>query len=338
MSAADDSLARPVRQRITDLFVIDDRSETPPLPRSMSIELNNGCNHACYFCPNPTMTRPKTTMFAAMIQRVLEEGFAAGIREVAFYCTGEPLLFVDLPRYVAAAKAIGFSYLYLSTNGGRATSPRLLPVLDAGLDSLKFSINAGTRETYRVVHGVDDFDAVIANVERAAEYRARTSRPLRLWVSCVVTDLNRREVDILQQRLKPLVDDVVLYPFMAKGTPLRRHHDASGAERPFITFEHTNPKEGWNPLRLKAPCHQLWNAVNVRAEGYLTACCADFDNDLLVGDLKVMSLADAWVSPEFQALRRRHVENRLEVLVCHGCLSQQSQPYQPLTLHRPRPA
>lgn len=325
-------LGLSIRERIAEAFVVDDPRLTPPLPKAISIELNNGCNQACYFCPNPVMTRRKTVMAPDLVRRLLEQAFAGGIRDVAFYSTGEPLLLPALPEYVRTAKQIGFSYVYISTNGGTATSPRLLPTLEAGLDSLKFSVNAGTRETYRRIHGVDDFDRVIANIAAAADYRARAARELRLWISYVVTDLNRAEVGLLRDRVGHMVDEIVEYPFMAIGTPLGTRPGDADPARPHIGYGQTNWQEGWNPDRLKLPCHQLWNALNVRAEGYLTACCSDFNNDLIVGDVVETSLTEAWHSSEFQALRRQHLSRRVEGTLCHGCITQQDAPYQPLVL------
>jgi len=331
----DPSPAAPpsVRDRINKLLIIADPTLTPPLPSKISIEINNGCNHFCYFCPNPTMARRRTVMAPELVLRVLGEAWQNGVREVSFYSTGEPFLVAQLPRYIAAAKALGFSYVFLSTNGGKATTARIEPTLDAGLDSLKFSINAGTRESYALVHGVDEFEQVMANVQMVADYRARTGRALRLVVSYVDTPLSRNDFGRLQERIGHLVDEIVRYPFMVIGTPLSRRTDAKGTERPFIGYEDTNRREGWNVARLKLPCYQLWNYLNVTVEGHISACCADFNNDLIVGSLASMSLMDAWHSPEFQKLRQMHVDRRIKGTLCHSCIAQKPFPYEPLNQH-----
>ena len=43
--------------------------------------------------------------------------------------------------------------------------------IDNGLDSIKFSIHGGTKDTYKKIHGKDDFDRVIKNLIWVDEYR-----------------------------------------------------------------------------------------------------------------------------------------------------------------------
>lgn len=309
------------------------RSAAPPFPDKLSIEINNSCNHRCYFCQNPVMSRRRVVMDEAMVARVLREGYDAGIRTVSFYSGGEPFLNRRLPEYVSSAKSMGFDYVYLSSNGGRATSARIVPTLDAGLDSLKFSINAGDRETYAKVHGLDEFDDVMANVARVAEYRAKHGRPRKLFVSFVQTKDNAHTFEALKARVANLVDEVVAYPFVVIGTPLRSREDMEAAGRLPIGYEDTDRSEDWNKLRLRLPCYQLWSYLNVTAEGYLSACCSDYNNDLVVGNLHRMSLAEAWHSPEFQELRRQHMTGKIANTLCHGCIRQRSEPYVPINAH-----
>ena len=319
--------------QVNNRLDVERRSTTPPLPQKIGIEINNSCNHKCFFCPNPTMTRPRRIMDGAMVRRVLREAYDAGIRQVSFYSGGEPFLNKDLPRYVAEAKGLGFDYVYLSTNGGKAVSDRIAPVLDAGVDSVKFSINAGTRESYALVHGHDEFEDVIANVQAVAAYRARIGNPKRLFVSFVETPLSCDTYESLKTRVGPMVDEVVVYPFVVIGTPLKRRIERDGTERPYIGYEDTDKRDEWNRKRLKLPCYQLWSYLNVTVEGYLSACCSDYNNDLVVGNLHDASLTDVWHSKEFQDLRRRHLDGRVEGTLCEGCILQKDKTYTPVNLH-----
>ena len=46
----------------------------------------------------------------------------------------------------------------MTSNGALATPEKIRAVIDAGLDSIKFSINAPERKMYAFIHGKDDFD------------------------------------------------------------------------------------------------------------------------------------------------------------------------------------
>lgn len=49
-------------------------------------------------------------------------------------------------------------------------------------------------------------------------------------------------------------------------------------------------------------------------------CCADFQNYLVIADLKKESLAEAWNNEYAQMLRKRHLEHNLEGTLCYNCL------------------
>ena len=64
-------------------------------------------------------------------------------------------------QFVKKAKQLGIKRVYITTNGALANIEKVTKCIDAGLDSIKFSINASNREEYKTVHGYDDFDKVI---------------------------------------------------------------------------------------------------------------------------------------------------------------------------------
>ncbi len=70
----------------------------------------------------------------------------------------------------------------------------------------------------------------------------------------------------------------------------------------------------------KAPCSLPFNSIHVTYEGYLTACCIDFQNYLVVADLNRQKLKDAWLNEEFIELRQKHLEDKLDGTLCYNCL------------------
>jgi len=253
---------------------------TPPFPRNLMLELSNACNHACSFCYNSRMRRRRGCADDAFVHRILAEAHALGAREVGFATTGEALVHKRLFEHVATAKKLGYAYTYFSTNGGLLTGELVDRVLESGLDSIKFSINAGTAATYARVHGRDQFDHVVAVVRQLAARRRATGRPLKVLVTSVLTPDIAHEQHLLAAVLGGVVDDLVFFP-------------ATGAVGP------TNGSHA--PL----PCAMVFNRAHVTWEGYLTACCVDYENYLVVADLNATPLAEAWSAPAFQELTRR---------------------------------
>lgn len=273
-------------------FLVD----APPIPRNMMVELSNACNHACIFCPNPHMKRTKRLIDNALLFRVIDEAAELGVREIGFYTTGDPFIHKGLVSFTAHAKKAGFDYIYISTNGGLASPERAKAAIDAGMNSIKFSVNAGSQETYKQIHGVDDWDKVIENLRFISDYREKNRLDLKLYVTCVVTKIMEHEVESLRELLTPLVDQISFDPCMVLALP-----DAGEG----------TPQEGI--------CHLPFNRLHVTQEGYLTLCCVDFQNYLALADLNELSLKNAWTSDRFRAMRKRHLTGDLTGTLCGRC-------------------
>lgn len=288
----------------------------PDFPRNMLVELTNACNHRCVFCTNRKMTRPIGHIGEAFLHRLLHEAFALGVREVGFYTTGEPFASPGLARYVGEAKRIGFTYVYITTNGVLATPERARAVIDAGLDSMKFSINAGTREGYARIHGRDDFQTVMRNLAFVSGYRQTLDRPFRIYASYVVTQQTREEQAELKERIEPLVDDILFVNVGNQGGLMFEVNEG-------LTVDGSE-------LARQPPCPMLFNRIHITYEGYLSACCVDYQNYLVVADLNETSLAEAWHSDAFVELRRKHLDNALEGTLCYNCLFNRNDAVEPV--------
>ena len=104
----------------------------PPFPKTnFLMELSSACNHACIFCAHNKMQRKVSKMDKAKGFDILQQAYDLGTREVGFYATGEPFLIPELPEYIAEAKRIGYTYVYLTSNGSLATPERIRAVIDA---------------------------------------------------------------------------------------------------------------------------------------------------------------------------------------------------------------
>jgi sulfatase maturation enzyme AslB (radical SAM superfamily) len=273
------------------------RSETPPFPRQIQIETTNICNHRCGFCAYTVMARPKSHMPKELFFRLVKEAYALGAREIGMFAGAEPLACKWIEDYVAFCRDEGYEYIYMSTNGALGDEARFKKLLDAGMSSIKFSINGGNRETYHRVHGRDDFEKVLRNVRFVADYRRTLPHKMFLGVSFVGMEDTRATFDELRDRVSDHVDEIIYYEAT----------NQSG-QMPNL------------PLPPYRDCHLPFGKAHISREGYLKVCCNDYDNILAVEDLNQMSLADAWHSPRMQALRRRHLNDDLEGTLCANCI------------------
>lgn len=283
----------------------DPSMTTPPFPKNAMFELTSRCNHACVFCANSKREASHGTMELDLFRRLVWEGARAGLEEVGLYSTGEAFMLPNLADYVTAAKGAGIRYVYLTTNGALAEPVRVVPVLNAGLDSIKFSINAGTKETYRTIHGRDDWDAVIDNLRFVWKLRSACRMSYKILSSFVQTKQNAHEVDDYRREVGPFVDDAVVVPMSGQGGQMLVQLGQMG--------EPTFPEKA-------SPCSMLWNRLHVTWDGKLTLCCVDYGNNLVYADVRESGIVGAWNNALAQEMRLRHRNRRLKGTLCQNCL------------------
>lgn len=270
---------------------------TPPFPRQIQVETSNICNHGCDFCAYKLMKRAKSQMDPVLFKRLVLEAYNCGAREIGLFAGAEPLTCKNLVEFIAYCKQIGYEYTYISTNGSAPNKEKFKQALDAGLDSIKFSVNGGNRAMYEQVHRNDHFDRVIDNIRFVNFYRNKVPQKVFLGISFVAMDISRHTFIELKELIGDSVDEILYYEASNQSgqmpeLPLPPYHD----------------------------CHLPFSKAHISREGYLKACCNDYDNLLALTDLNKIPLHEAWHSDKFQELRRKHIEDKLTGTLCANCI------------------
>ena len=268
-------------------------STTPPFPKEILLEPNNTCNHKCYFCAHSKMTRSQKLLDNKLCFQIMREAYDLGARNIGLHATGEPFMHPTLDKFVSETKKIGYEYVFIDSNGSLATPERAKPVIEAGLDSIKFSVNAGTAETYFKIHGKNHFNNVINNIIWFHNFREQHKLKFKIFVSTVQTNKNIGEWEILKNILAPFVDKF-----------LKRHCSNQGG-----CMLENNRTENINKLnilgsrfndQLDIPCTEPFNRLTISSEGYLSGCVVDYGNNLIIADLNRVSLKEAWHSDIYE--------------------------------------
>lgn len=286
----------------------------PPRPHEVLFDLNTHCNHRCFFCSNHRIAE-RSFLDKELMLRLMGECREMGVTDIGLYATGEPFFRKDLAECVRSAKEFGFSYIFITTNGALATPDRAKEVMDAGIDSIKFSINAGNRESYRAVHGRDDFDKVIENLRWCHKYRTEQKLKVKLYVCMVPTHLTEGQWDQLMELVGDCVDSSSLRSCSNQGGNMLENNATEKIDAGNLL--------GSLPggLAQGGRCPDPFYRAVITSEGYLTVCVVDFQNALCVADLNKTTLKEAWNNEYARRVRGAHLGGNLEGLVCASCLS-----------------
>jgi len=350
-------LSAPYRRRRARRLL---HGERPPWGlRRVNIGVSDRCNHRCIMCSehSPYCVEGGRRMAAegvleerdfgimdpAMYRALIRDLREMGCREVELCGLGEPLLHPRIFEFLREAKQAGL-WVRLVTNAGLLDEGKARELVEMGLDEIHISLNAGTAETYAMVHGVAPsvFDRVLNSIEAIAQARreAGSERPV-IETSFVVQAGNYREPVEWVTRAAAAGVDVVTFSALGAAPPeapvqlsaeqteeAKRHVAAAIglarskglevrgtfgalAERGTSFSEH---------VYAHMPCYIGHIFALVTASGRIHPCCAC---ERVVGDLKEGGFAKAWRGEAYWRFREECLDlpNRLPALEGCSCMS-----------------
>lgn len=294
----------------------------PPAPKSVKIEISPRCNYRCGFCALRTReVQPKWDMDFALFKRVTREMREAGVEEIGVFYLGEsfmnPRLLVDCIAYLK--RELEMPYVFLTSNASMAFPEAVEECMKAGLDSLKWSMNASDEQQFEKIMGVAGklFHTALDNVKSAWEVRTRGGFKTGLYASSIKYDGEQqvKMETLLSERVRPYVDQHYWLPLYSMGAfATQREHD--------LGYRPTAGNQGRiGALREPLPCWSAFTEGHVTAEGRLSACCFDATANWTMGDLNKVSFMDAWNSESFVTLRAAHLRKNVCGTVCENCIA-----------------
>ena len=285
--------------------------EITEFPKNCLIELTNACNHECIFCNSPRMKRSINSLDKKVYERFTKDSVKYGMEEIGLYATGEPFLTKDIDWFISTAKKNGIKRVYVTTNGSLANLKKVQSAYKNGLDSIKFSINSSTKENYILVHGKDDFEKVKKNISDIWTWKESEKINLEMLGSFIYTDKTKNEIKIFKNTFDKYLSASMIIPAGTQGG--RFNKDIKQISSP------ANDKKNLDKI---SPCSFLWDRIILTCEGYITACAVDYELDLVYANYKdsKSSISEIWNNEIIKLLRKKHLEKKLDNLVCKNCL------------------
>jgi hypothetical protein len=228
-----------------------------------------------------------------------------------------PRLLVDCVRYLK--RDIAMPYVFLTSNASMSFPEAVEECMRAGLDSLKWSVNAADDDQFEKIMGVSGrlFHRALDNIKAAWAVRAAKGYRTGLYASSIRYDGEQqaRMEALLTEHVRPYVDQHYWLPLYSMGA-FATQREAELGYRP------TAGNQGRiDALREPLPCWSAFTEGHVTADGKLSACCFDATAHWTMGDLTRASFMDAWNSEPFVALREAHLKRNVEGTVCERCIA-----------------
>lgn len=298
------------------------RFEKPPAPKSVKIELTGRCNYRCGFCAlRNRKVQPKGDMEGWLFRRMTEEMRRAGVQEIGLFYLGESFMNPEflLEALTWVKQDLGFPYVFLTSNASLADPEDVEPLMAAGLDSLKWSMNAADEGQFKQIMGVSPkyFHKALRNVREAKRIRDEGKYSTKLYASSIKYDGEQQAKmeQMLAENVLPYVDQHYWLPLYSMGA-VATQREAELGYRP------TAGNQGrLGALREPLPCWSTMSEGHVTADGILSACCFDADGRFAMADLTQTDFMSGWNSVKFQELRAAHLRRDVTGTICEDCIA-----------------
>lgn len=265
------------------------------MPLLIDIEITNACNFNCLFCYTGTKAHKRATGF--MTKKVYEQI----ISEIAphkiplrFSRWGEPTLHKEFLEFIKIAKDSGIM-CHVNTNGSLMDEQMMEQLLSVELDSLKFSFQGTDEKTYSEMRYGQSFSKLVDTVKLFSKLRGDLPYPY-LHATTTITYETPEMVQKFKDLLNPFCDLVTTGHTKLSHISPEQIKLPKEAKKLLENLKHSESLE-----KVYKRCVEVYDKLSINWDGTVSACCGDYDNYMLVGNLggvQCRSIHDIWKNSE----------------------------------------
>ena len=280
-------------------------------PDHVQIQTITGCNGRCIFCPNgktrleiPKGRRMEWDLYRSIVDQCID----MGIRRYSVYLMNEPMLDPELPERVGCIteRIKKPQYVKVTSHGGLLTGDMARGLLDAGLHKLKISVQSLNPDTYRQIMGLP-LEKTLKNIDRFLELKQKGGYK-RPKLEIVMVDSAQTHDEISRSRQYWEDRQIKLYV-----EPVENRADQHNIRETAISAQ---------KLKAFSWCRRLMEQIYILYDGRMVQCCADWEQQSVMGDLTGDSLSDIWYGRHYSTYRQRFAQGDVRGMICACCLKQ----------------
>ncbi len=285
-------------------------------PIYLDIELTNYCNIHCNMCPVGTgdMHRSRGFMSDAVFERIMKDVMRYHIEGVRLIRWGEPTLHPKFIEWAKVLKSQGV-LLHFNTNGLHLDDEMISKIIESGIDSIKFSFQGIDELTYGEMRSGGSYTQLLDTIRAMYISRSERKSPY-ISITTSTTYESEEEIENFKRVVSPYCDEVSI------GKTKMRHVDVErmklSDERRRIYEHFINYEQG--SLCHMSVCPEIWDKLSINWDGSVSACCQDYDNLMIVGNILENDLAEIFTGEMEKKYREIIRKSEYEKLpLCKNC-------------------
>lgn len=269
-------------------------------PLYIELGINSDCNLCCKMCArrfDKGLNNKHINMNLELIDAIVDQCKAFHLPSVLIGQDSECLLHPQIKEIIQRVKKIDPVDFFVITNGTLLDKDMSRFLIETGVDRLEISIDAATPETYKKIRG-GDLERLERNILDFVDIRTALGkeRPFLRLSFCKQED-NLHEVEQFLDKWSSIADIIDFQEYIDLSNVLNL------AEKEYKEYHCPDPFQ-----RL---------VIDYKGDIY-GCCCIGYNRHFLLGNLKDISIIDAWNSDTIKDLRESFRTQKLKQ-VCLNC-------------------
>jgi radical SAM protein with 4Fe4S-binding SPASM domain len=299
MKAENSNVVERERTRLEDVLPLD-------TPYSLFIDVCNACNFKCKFCAIQTSGRElkfkKQVMDINLYKKIIDDikEFRKPLKMLRLAASGEPLINKNLAQMIAYAKEKGVTEHIEIVSNGSLLNPQLnRELVAAGLDRIRISIEAADAEGYYQMSGVRlDWKEFKNNINDLYMNRKQCEIYIKTVDAAVETEEKKQK---FYTEFGDMCDKISIEHIVPVWADYDEIYDDFSINR----------EEGLHGHKIKDVecCPFPFYSFVIQPDGQVTACCADWEREIIVGDVNVEKVKDIWEGGKYKNFLMGMLEN-----------------------------
>ncbi|MFH1452516.1 MAG: radical SAM protein [Armatimonadota bacterium] len=272
-------------------------------PLFVTFALKDSCNLSCVHCYRRFSDGKKERAYLSLdkIYKLIDECKDIGALSVAIGSSSEPLLYKEVKEVIKYISDKEFEDFFIFTNAQLLGDDIVELILNSNVTRLHVSVDAARYETYKKVRGASYY-RLMSNVFNFLDKRERKSVKLPiLRVSFVDYNLTKNDKNDFINFWCNIADEVDV--------------------QALIDVKNINELRYSSIEEEKLRCDYPNSTLYINWDGELRPCCTDFSKHVVIGNIKDMSIQEAWRSDFINDLRGQLKKEKPLNKFCLNCLN-----------------
>lgn len=261
-------------------------------PYNVEAEISSFCNARCIYCAHSVKHgQYEGNITDELFDKILHDmaEFPQKVKKLNLFGFGESLCHPKFPEMAAKAKQADVAdAVEFTTNGLLITKDKADAILNAGLDTIRISLQGIDADTYWKISRVKmDFDGFIKNLQYLYENRGNTK------IRVKVADVALKNIPNGEEKFRKIFGGIADSIYVEHILPIYDGISYDDIDKD-ISKDTLNGRMNVHQTKVNKVCHRAFYRLRVRANGDVTAMCCDATRDVKYGNIYDSSLKDIW--------------------------------------------